>query len=347
MNAANQVLSDYSKHYFREKWVECKLSYPKDQANQSNPDLTYNKPTGSKSNKHGSSPFGSQDDQILGDRHEQYHHGYYTNGKGHEYYQKAPLRLSPQRADQEENPNYYGHYMPPPVYSTPYQYTGPRVPVLGYQQLPSQKGYPMAGPFYGYPQQNNRTSPEIYRNLNNEIATKPINPKLKTGSQAVGSCPSDVHLVTGSDDARRMFQMSRGYSNYLNDFGQSKAEQTIIPQRRVLNRIGTFDFAYSKDETTGNQPEQTSGLNHARHMFQNNKSSSLHPDDFQRIEYRAANLSPSRIKIPPNTELTNLNSHFYLSGVIRPELTSKPKIKIQQPAETEKPDKKEDDTPGI
>jgi hypothetical protein len=346
MNAAHQVLNDYNSHYFHEKWVECKLSYPKDQLNQSNQEITYNKQTGSKSNKPGSSPFGSQDDQILADRQEPYH-GYYTNGKGYEHYQKGPLRLSPQRADQEENHVPYGHYMPQPVYSPPYQYTMPRAQLMGYQQLPSPKGYPFAGPHYGYPQQNNRTSPEIYRNLNNEIATKPINPKLKTGSQAVGSCPSDMHLVTGSDDARRMFQLSRGYSNYLTDFAPPKAEQTIIPQRRVLNRIGTCDFAYSKEETNGNTPEQTAGLNHARQMFQNNKSSSLHPDDFHRIEYRAANLSPSRIKLAPNTELSHMNSLFFSSGVMRPEPSNKPKIKIQQPVDTPKQDKKDTITEGM
>lgn len=141
-----------------------------------------------------------------------------------------------------------------------------------------------------------------------------------------------------------MYQMSRGYSNYINDFGQQKTEQTIVPPRRVLNRIGTCDFAYSNEEKAGTQPEHPAGYNHARQMFQNTKSSSLHPDDFQRIEYRAANLSPSRIKVAPNTELTPLNNFFFASGVMRPEpAPTKPKLKIQQQHPDTSPKDKKDD----
>ena len=336
-------------HFFKEKWVECKMSYPKDLVNSNNQEFTYIKQTTSKSNKPGSSPYGSQDDPMIHERPEQYHN-YYASSKHRDYYQPAPLRLSPQRADHDNVLNPYDHYMQPPVYPTSYQYTMPRAQLMGYQQMPPQKAYPYTGPFYGYTQQNNRTSPEIYRNLNNEIASKPINPKHKTGSQAVGSCPSDLHIVTGSDDGvRRMFPLSRGYSNYITDFGQQKAEQPIIPQRRVLNRIGTFDFAYSKEDSPGGQGEHASGYNHARYMFQNNKSNSLHPDDLQRIEYRAANLSPSRIKVAPNTELFPLNSLFYSSGVMKSDHNpAKPKIKIQQQQpESNSKEKKEDKGPSM
>lgn len=205
---------------------------------------------------------------------------------------------------------------------------------MGFQQPPSHKGYPYGGPYYGYPQQNERRSPEIYRNLNNELASKPINPKLKAGSQAVGSCPSDLHLVTGSDDARKLFQMSRGYSNYQNDFGQQNPDQNLVP-RKVLNRIGTFDLA----DNSGAQPEPAQIYPTARAQYL--KSGSLHPDDFQKMEYRAAHMSPSRIKLAPNTNLTPMGNTFFGSGPARPEPSAKPKLKLTPQVE-EKMDKKDE-----
>lgn len=316
VDAANQVLADYQKHYFGEKWVECKLSYPKDLANTSDQDNK--KGNNSRSNKQYSSPFHSNEDYAQMHSEED-RYGVYNEHNRYDVPPKVPLRFSPKREPHEDTQETYGmgHYGYN-SYTNPYQYAYPTGPSMGYQFTPHNHGFP-GGYMYGRPPSMAvPLKQEVYRNLNNEISHKPMNSKLlKTGSHAVGSCHSELHMVANSDDGmRRMFPLSRGYSNYMSDFTQQKTQQTIVPPKRVLNRIGTFDFAYNKEESPGaeKKPDPRNDYDAARFMFQNMKSSSLHPEDFQRMEYRAAHLSPSRIKVSPNTEFAPSNRLLILNG---------------------------------
>lgn len=315
MDSAERVLVDYQKHYFGDKWVECKQSYPKDLANTS--DQENKKATNSKSNNQNSSPFYSNDDYAQMHSEED-KYGAYNEQSRYQMPQKPQSGYSPKRTTPGNHHGIYG--MEPQGYHSyayPYQYAYPSGPTMGYQYTPHGYAYP-GGPMYrAQPPIGTNPKQDVYRNLNNEISHQPHNPKHKSGSHAVGSCHSDLHMVVNSEDGmRRMFPLSRGYSNYMNDFTQQKGQQTIIPPKRVLNRIGTFDFAYHKehsptgDKTVGPQPD----FNHNRFMFSNMKSSSLHPDDFQRMEYRTAHLSPSRIKVSPNTELSPINRLLILNG---------------------------------
>jgi hypothetical protein len=342
MESAERVLADYQKHYFGEKWVECKQSYPKDLTDVSDQDNK--KATNSKSNNQYSSLFNSNDDyaQMRSDEDK---YGAYNEQNQYNMPQEHQSRFSSEINTVGDHPGIYsmepqGHH----TYAYPYQYAYPSGPTMGYQYTPQDYAYPSELMYRGQPPMGANPKQEVYRNLNNEISHQPLNTKLKSGSHAVGSAHSEIHLLANSEDGmRRMFPLSRGYSNYMNDFTQQKVQQTVVPPKRVLNRIGTFEFAYHNDDSpTGEKaPEPRPDYNQNRFMYQNMKSSSLHPEDFQRMEYRAAHLSPSRIKVAPNTDLSHMNRYLTLNGQAGYEGNSSKQQSKPSNAEEAKPKKKD------
>lgn len=341
MESVDKVLDHYDKHYFGDKWVECKLSYPKEAGNTS--EVEGKKKTNTRSHKQDSSPFQSNEDPMQGNQEIDQYGMYPESNKSHSY-KKPSLDYQHKRGGPGYPPGYYGpphnpvHYYPPP-----YHYPYPSSSMMGYPPIPHGQNFQIGLIPSRQQPLNHLNKNEIYRNLNNEIAHQPMNPKMKTGSHAVGSsCHSDMHLVANSEDLMRRFPPSRGYSNYMTDFSQQKTQQTIVPPKRVLNRIGTCEFAYQKEDSPPTIiKEERPNYNQARYLFQNMKSSSLHPEDFQRLEYRAAHLSPSRIKISPNTDLTPINKFGMLSGAgPYDQPVRKPPMKVMK-QETEAKDKKE------
>lgn len=345
-SAVDAVLKDYDKHCFGDKWVECKLSYPKEQGGSSDADQK-RKPA-AKSNKQDSSPFHSNDDPMHGNQ-EADHYGMYPGSSKTPSYTKGQSDYPGKRVGLGPPPGLYGqthypdYYYYPPAYHYPYH----GAPMMGYQQGPPGHSYQMAHGHGRQPPMGHPMQADVYRNLNNEIPHQTLNAKMKSGSHAVGSsCHSDLHMVANSEELMRRFPPSRGYSNYMNDFGQPKPQQSIVPPKRVLNRIGTFDFDYQKEESPpANNQDGRPKYNQARYMFQNMKSTSLHPEDFQRLEYRAAHLSPSRIKISPNTDLTPMNKFGLLaaSGPYDPPAQKFPAKVVKQEFEIKKKNEPSDE----
>ena len=365
MDAANNVLKDYSKHYFHEKWVECKMSYPKELRQGSNIELdrNFNQNNGYNNNyQHISSSFGRNtyskmktDEGPQEDYGYQYHYDeqeddgqdQYQNYQGYNYYpnefsqsnghgrptqeQQNSQILHPshnfrhssshnnimnhrQGSGSQLSPNEKmmanSYSFMPNLQHVPYGYIqNPNSQVIshGIPQITVNKvHYPMPHP------QMNQT--EVYRNLNNEIAPSPMNPKLKSQGSGQGEMLM-VNKMDESLNARRGFPFNRTYST--NEYATAApSSQTLVVNNKLvsgggvkrLNRLGTADLTYHGEENHQSHL-QTPNRNYLlqRNMFQSFKSHSLHPEDLAGYNTNL-NMSPnSPLKPTPEQRETERN----------------------------------------
>lgn len=143
---------------------------------------------------------------------------------------------------------------------------------------------------YGYmgniPSSSRPQAPPIqeYRNLNNEVTSPPVNPKQKSH---LSSGHNDAqYSQKGEENLKRVFMFNRTHSNYQEyaSTGFNLGDEPIYPNRRQLNRGGTFDLAYlthnSPSEEPGLLPPGRTSQQQRALLFQGKKSNTVHLEDF-------------------------------------------------------------------
>jgi hypothetical protein len=320
-DSVKEVMDDYDKHSFKGKWVECKMSNPKDQSQQGEFDSI----TKQKSNKSSPHP----DNHMYDDYYDypsdnSHHHSSHKIGQGNYsqynmnyYQQEAPSgyqNFQPRYPVQgQKRPQ--AHHIEAQIgssnavgYEQMYGYNP--APNYGYHHPQSNVGYPMSNIQPGShlspqkphipAQSQQRQGQDVYINLNNQVAPQPVNPKLKTQGSAG---PADLSYMKTEEPTRKMFPMMRAYSNQLEDYNAKNisSQMDINPTRKTLNRGGTLDLPHVGESSSNSQVmmnfnTRASDNPHPRLMFQNFKSHSFHPEDT--ANNRSPNMSPSRMVNP-------------------------------------------------